>query len=104
MKIFIDSSDYTSHIDAQVRPLVKRVLNAPSRFTCALIATEPAFVIPQADARVVWERNDGHRVFTGYLDGEPEWEHLGWNERGPVYRYRLRATSDGVVLDRKRLP
>jgi hypothetical protein len=104
MKLLIDSSDYTSHLDASVHPRIKRVLNRPAKLTATLIATDPSFVVPAADARVILERNDGLRVFTGYLDGPPEWEHLGWNERGPVYRYQLKATSDEVVLNRKRLP
>jgi hypothetical protein len=104
MKLLIDSTDYTSQLDASVRARVKRLLNRPATMTAALIATDPSFVVPAADARVILERNDGHRVFTGYLDGAPEWEHLGWNDRGPVYRYKLRATSDEVTLNRKRLP
>jgi hypothetical protein len=104
MKLTIDSSDYTSHMDASVRARVKRLLNRPATMTAALVATDPSFVVPAAGARVVLERKNGYRVFTGYLDGAPEWEHLGWNERGPVYRYKLRATSDEVTLNRKRLP
>jgi hypothetical protein len=104
MKLIIDSSDYTSHLDASVRPRVNRALNKPTKMTATLIASDPAFVVPAADARVILERNDGYRVFTGYLDGAPAWEHLGWNERGPVYRYELKATSDEIILNRKRLP
>ena len=104
MKLLIDSSDYTSHLDASVRPHVKRVLNGPATMAASLIATDPSFIVPAADARVILERNDGVRLFTGYLDGAPAWEHLGWNERGPVYRYQLKATSDEVILNRKRLP
>jgi hypothetical protein len=104
MRLFIDSSDYTSHVDASARPRVVRRLNAPWKMTAALVAADPSFVVPTAEARVVLERNDGTRVFTGYLDAVPEWEHLGWNERGPVYRYKLWATSDEIALERKRLP
>jgi hypothetical protein len=104
MKLLIDSSDYTSHLDASVRPRASRALNKPARLAATLIATDPSFVVPAADARVILERNDGYRIFTGYLDGAPQWEHVGWNERGPIYRYQLSATSDEVLLNRKRLP
>lgn len=104
MKLLIDTSDYTAHLDAATRPRVSRALNRPATMTAALIATDPSFVVPAVEARIVLERSDGRRLFTGYLDGPPAWEHLGWNERGPVYRYLLRATSDEVALDRKRQP
>jgi hypothetical protein len=104
MKLLIDSSDYTSHLDAATHPHVKRVLNEPATMSATLIASDPSFVVPATDARVILERNDSVRLFTGYLDGAPAWEHLGWNERGPVYRYQLKATSDEVILNRKRLP
>src|SRR5690242_16911907 len=103
MKLIIDLSDYTSHVDTSARIRVKRALNAPAKMTATLVATDPTFVVPASEARVVLERNDGVRLFTGYLDGEPEWEHRGWNERGPVYRYKLQATSDEAALERKRL-
>ena len=40
---------------------------------------------------------NGQNVFTGYLSAGPEFEYLGWGERGPVYRYNLVARSDEAI-------
>ncbi len=96
--------DYTVNLDAEHAPAVQRRLNRPSQLTAALMGTTPEFIVPVNRARVVLQRDDGARLFTGYLAGAPGYEYLGWGERGPVYRYLLTALSDEVVLDRKLLP
>src|SRR5579864_253292 len=96
--------DVTSSLSSDKPALIKRKLNQPSAFQAELIATSPAFVVPVSGARVVLARADGTKLFTGYLIEAPEYEYLGWNERGPVYKYLLRALSDEAVLDRTVLP
>ncbi|MGH8702386.1 MAG: hypothetical protein ACREVR_14625 [Burkholderiales bacterium] len=59
---------------------------------------------PLLGGRAVLSRRDGAKLFTGYLASEPVREHLGWGERGPVFRYRVAAVSDEFILDRKMLP
>lgn len=104
VKLLIDNTDYTSALAADRAPRVLRRLNQPSRLECALVLTPAAPVVPAANARVVLERADGVKLFTGYLDAIPEHEYLGWGERGPEYRLRITATSDEGLLDRKTLP
>lgn len=104
MRILIDNTDYTGALDAAAPPRVVRRLNQPSRLECALVLTPAAPVVPEAGARVLLERDDGTRLFTGYLDAAPAHEYLGWGERGPEYRLAASATSDEALLDRKALP
>ena len=104
MKFVIDNTDYTSALDAERPPRIVRTLNRPSTFECGVILAPSGPVVPAAGARVVLERSDGTKLFTGYLDAIPEHEYLGWGERGPEYRLRLAATSDEALLDRKRVP
>src|SRR5690242_2467950 len=100
MRITIDNADgrgavdYSAHLDAEHSPLVRRKLNRPSTLTMSLVAASSTFVVPAARARVIIEKGDGSRVFTGYVTATPDYEYLGWGERGPVYRYALTASSD----------
>src|SRR5438874_6607206 len=96
--------DYTSSISSDASPKIARRLNAPTDFTATLIADTAQFVVPSEGGRVVLARADGVKLFTGYLTQAPEFEYLGWGERGPVYRYALVAQSDEVLLDRKQIP
>src|SRR5438270_9554799 len=96
--------DYTSAISADAAPKITRRLNLPTDFAATLIAATAAFVVPSEGGRVVLARADGVKLFTGYLTQAPEFEYLGWGERGPVYRYALLARSDEYILDRKMLP
>jgi hypothetical protein len=96
--------DYTSATSADAAPKITRRLNQPSAFAGTLIADNAQFVVPSEGARVILARGDGLKLFTGYLTQAPEFEYLGWGERGPVYRYALAAQSDEYVLDRKMLP
>src|SRR4051812_20983713 len=110
MQLIIDNldgfgpRDYTSAISADAAPKISRRLNLPSEFSASLIADSPQFVVPTEGGRVVLARADGVKLFTGYLTQAPEFEYLGWGERGPVYRYSLVAKSDEYILDRKMLP
>jgi hypothetical protein len=93
--------DYTANLDAETAPRIQRKLNRPSRLSVALIAPTPDFIVPACGARVVLERGDGQKWFTGYVSAAPEYEYMGWGERGPMYRYSLAALSDEFLLDRK---
>jgi hypothetical protein len=110
VKLLIDNfdgqgtRDYTAAIDAAKAPRILRRLNRPSEMTCSLIADDPSFVVPASGARLTLQRNGGAEMFTGYLMSAPEFEYLGWGQRGPAYRYGLTARSDETILDRKRLP
>lgn len=109
MKLTIDNfdgtgaRDYTQWIDEETLPKIVRRLNAPWKMTCGLILAASSFVVPCAGARVILSTGKGVTLFTGYLDGVPHEEYLGWDERGPQYRLALSASSDDVVLDRKML-
>ncbi|MGH8702569.1 MAG: hypothetical protein ACREVR_15570, partial [Burkholderiales bacterium] len=96
--------DYTASIAPDTPPRVRRKLNQPSELEAVLIADTAQFVAPVLGGRVVLSRRDGAKLFTGYLASEPVREHLGWGERGPVFRYRVAALSDEFILDRKMLP
>src|SRR5262249_51349376 len=96
--------DYTSALSDDAAPKITRQLNQPSGFAATLIADSSQFVVPSEGGRVVLARGDGVKLFTGYLTQAPEFEYLGWGERGPVYRYALVAQSDEYILDRKMLP
>lgn len=110
MKLQIDNldglglRDYSSAIDASRPPHITRKLNQSSELQVSLVADSPEFVVPASRARITLGRTNGQDVFTGYLTQAPGYEFLGWNERGPVYRYNLVAQSDEVLLDQKRLP
>jgi len=109
MKLTIDNHDsagvcdYTAWLEADQLPIIRRVLNQPSELRAFIVSSDPAFVVPAADARVVLTDNSGAKLFTGYLVAAPGYEYLGWGERGPAYRYELRALSDERLLDRKML-
>jgi hypothetical protein len=110
MKLQIDNLDglgpidYTSSIDGSRSPQVARKLNQPSEFRVSLVADSTDFVVPVTGARVTLGLTNGQDVFTGYLMQSPQFEYLGWGERGPIYRYDLVAQSDEGLLDEKRLP
>ncbi|HTY84208.1 MAG TPA: hypothetical protein VMB19_08310 [Silvibacterium sp.] len=110
MKLTIDNlqgagpADYTAVLDGTIAPQVERIINRPSQMKCSLVANTGGFVVPVAGARVSLAKANGSFVFTGYLTQAPQLEHLGWGERGTVYRYSLIAESDEVLLDQKALP
>ena len=110
MKLTIDNldgngaRDYTLAVDKTRAPRVLRRNRLASELRLSLIADDPDFVVPRDGARIMLGRLNGVDVFTGYLSAAPTFEYLGWNERGPVYRYNLVALSDESLLDRKTLP
>lgn len=104
MRLLLDNTDYTAALAADAPPRITRKLNRPSQLECALLLTPAGPIVPAGNARVVLQRDDGAKLFTGYLQAIPEHHYLGWGERGPEYRMHLTATSDEAVLDRKLLP
>ena len=96
--------DYTGALDASFTPRVQRKLNQPSTFQGSLLAGSAGFVVPAQGARLVLTKGDGAFIFTGYLTETPQYEYLGWGGQGSVYRYKLIAESDEVLLDQKALP
>jgi hypothetical protein len=110
MKLQIDNfdgtgaHDYTSAIESTGLPRIIRRLNHGSQMHVTLVADSPSFLVPADGARVTLKRNDDQDIFTGYLIAAPTYEYLGWGQTGPVYRYQLKAASDEIILDRKRLP
>ncbi len=110
MKLQIDNfdgtgtHDYTSAIESTGLPRIVRRLNKGSQLHVSLVADTPSFLVPVNGARVTLKRNDAQDVFTGYLIATPVYEYLGCGSTGPVYRYKLTAASDEMILDRKRLP
>ena len=107
MKLTIDNldnrgpRDYTLWLDGTQQPRLSRRLNRPAELRLSLLATSPDFVVPVDGARILLGRLNGQDVFTGYVVETPKYEYLGWSGMGPVYRYRVVARSDEVLLDRK---
>jgi hypothetical protein len=110
MKLSIDNldvqgpRDYTLVVDSTRAPRVLRRKRQPAELRLSLVAQDPNLVVPVEGARIIMGRLNGADVFTGYICSAPNYEYLGWNERGPVYRYNLVALSDEFLLDRKTLP
>lgn len=104
MQLTINILDYTAALSFDAPPRITRKLNQPSECTATLIANNSQFVIPVNGARLTLVRADGSKLFTGYLISAPELEYAGWGQQGPVYRYKIHARSDEVILDRKALP
>lgn len=109
MKLQIDNldglglRDYTAMIDAANTPRVVRKLNQPAELQFSLLLG-PDLVAPRRGSRVLLGRTNGQDVFTGYVMAEPEYEALGWGMQGPLYRLKIVAQSDEVLLDEKPLP
>jgi hypothetical protein len=109
MKILIDNydgaglRDCTALAAADEPPRIVRRLNRPSELQLALLAADPALVLPAAGARIVVEQSDGAQLFTGYLQATQACDYLGWGERGPAYRIVFRAISDESLLDAQSL-
>jgi len=109
MQVLIDNNDglgpqdYTAYIDCNNLPLIARKLNAASTMILALVAIDDGFRPPVCGARVVLQRQDGSRPFTGYLATAPEQHYLGYGQ-SPVWRYTIRAVDDSWLLDVNPLP
>lgn len=110
MKLIIDNNDghgpqdYTAYVDGTQLPVVTRMLNRAARATATLVAADAAFVEPASGARVILERADGYRLFTGYLATAPQRQHVGYAQQGNAWRYGLVAVDDSWLLDRNALP
>ena len=58
---------------------------------------------PISGARIILQRSDGFRLFTGYLATAPEQQYLGYGQI-PAWRYVLQAVDDSCLLDHNALP
>jgi hypothetical protein len=109
MNLLIDNNaglgqqDYTSYVDADHLPQIVRRLNCPATMTAALVAGDGNFDPPVSGARVILQRSDGFRLFTGYLATAPEQQYLGYGQL-PAWRYILQAIDDSCLLDQNALP
>jgi hypothetical protein len=109
MNLLIDNNDgrgqqdYTAYVDGDNLPVISRSLNAAATMTAALVAAEASFLPPVSGARVILERSDGFRLFTGYLATAPEQQYLGYGQMA-AWRYLLRAIDDSWLLDHNELP
>ena len=97
-------ADYSSWIDAETPPRIRRRLNQTSELQFTLLAGQPQFIVPVEGARVVLARANGICMFTGYITAAAQYEYLGWGECGPTFRYTLVAAGDEQLLDRGTLP
>lgn len=109
MNLLIDNNDglgqqdYTSYVDADHLPRVARRLNCAASMVAALVAADSNFHPPVSGARVILQRGDGFRLFTGYLATAPEQQYLGYGQL-PAWRYILQAIDDSCLLDQNALP
>ena len=105
MKLLIDNfdghgpQDYSPFLDGDNLPALKRKLNRATEMHAWLASADPAFQMPASGARVVLQRDDGGKLFTGYLTGAPQQEMLGHCQSGTVWRYTLSALDDSWLLD-----
>jgi len=105
MKLLIDNhdglglQDYSAYLDAEHLPQLKRRLNRAAEMQTWLASGDEGFRVPASGARVILERDDGHKLFTGYLTAAPELQYLGAAQNGTLWRYGLFATDDSWLLD-----
>ena len=105
MKIIIDNhdglgpQDYSAYFDAEHLPKLKRRLNRATEMQAWLASGDAGFHIPASGARVVLQRDDGYKLFTGYLTAAPQQQYLGSTQTGAVWRYALAAKDDSWLLD-----
>lgn len=110
MKLLIDNldvagpRDYTQFLRGGRGPVIRRSLNQPDQFEATLLSEAQFMLMPIAGARVQFVRNDGTKLFTGYLTEPLQAVSLGDSERGPWYSYVLKAVGDEVLLDHRPLP
>ncbi len=110
MNLLIDNNDglgqqdYTAYVDVDHLPKVIRRLNRAATMAAWLVAADPSFHPPVSGARVLLQRADGFRLFTGYLATAPEQQYLGYSHAGAAWRYALQALDDSCLLDHNALP
>ncbi len=71
--------------------------------TAALAAADPSFIVPASGGRVVLQRSDGYKLFTGYLTAAAQQIPLGYGQTARAWRYLLVAQDDSWLLDRNAL-
>ena len=109
MNLLIDNNDglgpqdYTASVDGERLPAIARSLNSAATMATALVSADASFTRPVNGARVILERSDGFRLFTGYLVTAPEQQYLGYGQV-PAWRYLLQAIDDSCLLDHNELP
>ena len=109
MKLTIDNNDnrgpqdYTPYLDATALPKITRKLNRAWQMTATLAAADSSFAIPASGGRVILQRNDGYKLFTGYLTAAPQQQTLGYGQTARAWRYLLVAQDDSWLLDRNAL-
>jgi hypothetical protein len=109
MNLLIDNNDglgpqdYTARLDADRLPQIGRKLNAAATLCAWLVSADASFRPPCSGGRVILQRSDGFRLFTGYLDVPPQMEYLGSGQTA-AWRYRLHALDDSSLTDRNPLP
>ena len=99
----LGQQDYTSYVDADHLPRIVRRLNCAATLVAALVASDGNFDPPISGARIILQRSDGFRLFTGYLATAPEQQYLGYGQI-PAWRYVLQAVDDSCLLDQNALP
>jgi hypothetical protein len=110
MNLLIDNNDglgqqdYTAYVDAAHLPKITRRLNRAATMTASLVAADPSFHSPVGGARVLLQRADGFRLFTGYLATAPGQQYLGYSHAGAAWCYTLQALDDSCLLDHNSLP
>ena len=110
MKLTIDNldgqgaRDYTAFLDGARRLRVQRRLNKPAEMHMSLVAGGDEFLVPPTGAHVTLSRDNGSTVFSGYVASSPTFQYMGWGERGPLYRYEVRAGGEESLLDKKAPP
>jgi hypothetical protein len=107
MKLLIDNldaRDYTPFLRGGSNPVVRRKLNQPDQLEATLLSEPQNILLPVPGARVQVVRNDGTKLFTGYLARPLEGACVGETERGPWLSYKLTAVGDEHLLDRRPLP
>ena len=110
MNLLIDNNDglgqqdYTAWVDVDHLPKIARRLNRAATMTASLVAADPSFHSPVGGARVLLQRADGFRLFTGYLATAPGQQYLGYSHAGAAWRYTLQALDDSCLLDHNSLP
>ncbi|HZM09232.1 MAG TPA: hypothetical protein VFC15_03365, partial [Candidatus Limnocylindrales bacterium] len=100
----LGQQDYTACVDVDHLPKIARRLNRAATMTACLVAADPSFHPPVSGARVLLQRADGFRLFTGYLATAPEQRYLGYSQAGAAWRYTLQALDDSCLLDHNALP
>ena len=109
MNFLIDNNDglgpqdYTGWVDGDHLPHIVRKLNAPATLSASLVSADSSFHPLAVGGRVILQRSDGFRLFTGYLDVPPQMEFLGTGQNA-AWRYLLHAIDDSSLLDRNPLP